>query len=165
MPENTSKNYSMLKSSRTLNALGLGIIALGFVIWPINDFVRQDKSGMARRKAEILSYQLAQLYQENSNSDQTQTQNLSLRGPASVSPSNEQLVEFKSEGLLGSDPWGQAFEYKILNVDEKAIRLQIRSAGPDHKFSSAKVFESDSISQNRNDDDLTMVYQVPLATK
>jgi hypothetical protein len=129
--------------------------------WPVTQIMTGGKETQVRHKAEILSYQLAQLYQESRPSlkqigDQAGSDK--VRGPASVSDS--QATDFRAEGLLGKDPWGQAYEYKILNSEIDSVSLQIRSSGPDRKFEVSTNSEESSLSSSG--DDLLMVFKVPI---
>lgn len=50
--------------------------------------------------------------------------NSQSRMPAAIESSSP------AEGLMGQDPWGHAFKYKIVSEGEK-LRVEMRSAGPD----------------------------------
>lgn len=76
----------------------------------------------ARMKADGLAYQLLEI-----NSQLRQG-----RGPASESSeSSYSEMQGKTEGTLGTDPWGQPFNFKVVKTAAASPRIVVWSKGPD----------------------------------
>ncbi len=167
MDQKNSQNHIKMSNFQSLiskykkgNVLVFMSFCLCLVAWPGTKVLLEGKESQARHKAEILSYQLAQLYQENRPSLVQKDSELAIsqRGPASVTDSG--AIDFRTEGLLGKDPWGQAYKYKVLGSDVDSVRLQIKSSGPDQKFEIAENAEEKSYQSPG--DDVVWVFQVPI---
>lgn len=82
----------------------------------------------AIKKAEVVGYQIAQLFRESAEGELSSLPT-SSRGPASASP--EQLEDFRKVGTMSLDPWGHPYNYRILSADPKGIlKILVWSAGP-----------------------------------
>jgi len=113
-----------------------------------------EKQGTVRDRAEILGYQVFQIYRDSLKSrgpngpinedsrvrDDSSSQLFPGfdRGPASVADHYagweegfklDQRVQIR-EGFIGMDPWGHAFNYRITFPDEKSIKVSVWSMGP-----------------------------------
>lgn len=99
------------------------LMLLGLAVLPLNHNSQEEKMIKARTKAEVLAYQVAQLYRESLPAQQGLG-----RGPASVDSSLN--GEVAAEGLMGQDPWGHAYTYKISPMSDGKLRVEMRSAGP-----------------------------------
>ena len=103
-------------------------LLVGLAVMPLGRGSPEKKVIQARAKAEVLAYQVAQLYKESmAPSEDFVT---SGRGPASVrmplaSPSN--LAP--AEGLMGQDPWGRPYRYKIEAQADGRVSVEMRSWG------------------------------------
>lgn len=96
-------------------------LLLCFALIPFGRTSPEEKIVRARAKAEVLAYQVAQLFRESARPNEDAAH--ASRGPASIDPA-------PAEGLMGQDPWGHAYTYKIVPEGEK-LRVEMRSAGPD----------------------------------
>lgn len=109
---------------------------LGFMAIP--SWTRQrdeDRVLNAKRHAEVLGYQVAEIYREAARN--THSEAGSGRGPASVAPADGDALNFRDAGSIGNDPWGQPYRYKILSTVGDQMKVQIWSAGPN------KIFETE----------------------
>lgn len=110
--------------------LGLALLlTLAFI--PLNRSTPEEKVIRARSKAEILAYQIAQLYRESlaASADPLPTNNrgpASVRAPAAASPAESA----PAEGLMGQDPWGHAYNYRIQPDSNGRLHVEMRSPGP-----------------------------------
>jgi type II secretory pathway pseudopilin PulG len=95
----------------------------------------EDRVLNAKRQAEVLGYQVFEIYREAARN--TRQEALNLRAPASVEPVEAEALKFRDAGSIGADPWGQPYRYKILSSVGEQIKVQIWSAGPN------KIFETD----------------------
>lgn len=112
---------------------------LGFMAVPSWTKQRdEDRVLSAKRHAEVLGYQVFEIYREAARN--THPENTNSRAPASVGPSEGEDLNFRDAGSIGNDPWGQPYRYKILSSSTNGgepMRVQIWSAGPN------KIFETD----------------------
>lgn len=119
-------------------ALGLGTIALlGFISIP--NFTRQreeDRLLNAKRHAEVLGYQVFEIYREAAHNSMT-ADLLHSRSPASVKAMGDEISTIRESGSIGNDPWGQPYRYKILSAAVEQLKVQIWSAGPNKRFETA----------------------------
>lgn len=87
----------------------------------------------ARGRAEVLAYQVAQLYRENVQSS-TGPESSSM-GPAYVRlPSSAAGMPAPAQGVMGRDPWGRPFRYEVREQADSQIEVRMVSAGPDGIF-------------------------------
>lgn len=105
------------------SSIGL-VVLLAFALIPFSRTSPEEKAIRARSKAEVLAYQVAQLFRESiPRSEAAETaDSAGSRRPAAIDAA-------PAEGLMGQDPWGRAYSYKILPEGEK-LRVEMRSAGP-----------------------------------
>jgi hypothetical protein len=112
---------------------------LGFMAVPSWTKQREeDRVINAKRHAEVLGYQVFEIYREAARN--THPENTNSRAPASATPSEGEVLNFHDAGSIGNDPWGQPYRYKILSAhttNSEPMRVQIWSAGPN------KIFETD----------------------
>jgi len=128
--ENRKLSYKNLVFMSSLAGL------MGFMAIP--SWTRQrdeDRVINAKRHAEVLGYQVFELYREAARN--THPPATDSRAPASVGPSEGEALNFRDAGSIGNDPWGQPYRYKILSSTGEQMRVQIWSAGPN------KIFETD----------------------
>lgn len=103
----------------------------------------EDRVINAKRQAEVLGYQVFEIYRDASTPRAPESS--SPRSPASagtgleVEDANAQSpeaepVQFREAGSIGNDPWGQPYRYKILDNVGEQMRVQIWSAGPNRSF-------------------------------
>lgn len=147
-----NKENRILKSSGILSFCFLILVFVILFSIPWHQTLVEEKTVKARQKAEVLAYQLVQLYQENLRIIPDLPSN-GGRLPASV---DTDLVEFRPQGLMGIDPWGHPYEYLLQkNSDNKFIKVTIRSSGPDGKTEAP---EGHVVS-----DDVRIVLNIPLS--
>lgn len=96
---------------------------------------------MNQQRAEVLAYQILQIYSESQKTHKAAPQ--SVRGLASVSEVDETHTSapgadwsnWPTEGEAGRDPWGQPYKYKITRVSpEQPPVLEIWSQQMEKKF-------------------------------
>lgn len=136
-----------LKSSGLLVIVGLLVFSAAVVATPWNKRLEGSRVEVARQKAEIVGYQLIQIYREAASEKKSRT-------PASVD--EEQL---RLTGSLGQDPWGKPYRYRILkshsqNEEMKVIVWSLGANGKvdtptleneDQDFISQPVYGGDDI--------------------
>lgn len=128
------KENQYVGSSKWMLMLGLGLLVLLLVIAPAGRHAQEAQVVRAKQSAEVLGLQLAQVYNKVQKS----------RGPASA----EDSEEFKGEGLIGLDPWGQPYKYNVLKTDQGIARVVITSDGPP---------EGTTVSQNEPSEKIRVV--------
>lgn len=106
-------------------------LLVGLALLPLGRSSPEKKVIQARAKAEVLAYQVAQLYKESLESQGSSEEFVtSGRGPASVRmPSSETPVNAPAEGLMGQDPWGRPYRYKISTEPDGRLLVEMRSWG------------------------------------
>ena len=104
------------------------LLLVGMAILPVGRSSPEEKVVRARAKAEVLAYQVAQLYKESVTSSEDFS--TSGRGPASVRAPMVAPSVPPAEGLMGQDPWGQAYRYRISPLPDGKVAVEMRSAGP-----------------------------------
>jgi type II secretory pathway pseudopilin PulG len=124
-----------LRTSGIISVLSLVAVVAVMVLWPWSLDTKSIELVRAKQKAEVIAYQIVQIYKEAQvDVPQVQPEISQKRGLASVKASpaisaGGVLREFKNQGLMGVDPWGQSFQYRIINF-EAGPRLLVWSAGP-----------------------------------
>ncbi len=151
-----SKQNQYVKISGIIGVLGLALILLLMLSMPWNGSWSDSKSLRARQKAEILGYQLLQIYQENL--DGSSENQKSSRSIASI---DSDQVEFKPVGLMGMDPWGQPYHYSIQKSGHDQVRVVIWSKGPDQKDDSQSSSSGESLFSSKSDD-VQIVLNIPI---
>lgn len=134
----TKENQALSYKSTLFMCSLVGL--LGFMAVPSWTKQRdEDRVVSAKRHAEVLGYQVFEIYREAARNTRPEVTN--SRGPASVGPAELDAMHFKDAGSIGNDPWGQPYRYKILSANlqsaDEPMKVQIWSAGPN------KVFETD----------------------
>lgn len=144
-----NQEKQQFRSSGLLALLGLVGFSSAIIAAPWNREIQDSRVEAARQKAEVVGYQVVQIYREATK------QNVALskgggRNPASVSEN----VDFKAEnirtvGTMGVDPWGEPYHYRILSADRSAgkVRILVWSAGPNKKVET-KDLDNDEVSMN-----------------
>lgn len=101
--------------------VGLGLL-ISLAFFPFGRLSGEDVVIKNRARAEVLAYEVAQLYRESL----TQPAKSNTRGPASEAG--------PVDGFIGLDTWGNAYRYSIIPSTGNLLRIEIRSAGPNGKF-------------------------------
>lgn len=133
-----------LRSSGVLALMGLVAVCLLIILTPWNRHMQDSKVEAALKKAEIVGYQVVQLYREASSSGAHESRHDS-RNPASL----VKYASFKAEplrttGSMGMDPWGVPYQYRILEAPVSGnIRILIWSSGQNKKVETAYLENED----------------------
>jgi hypothetical protein len=134
------KNKENQKLSYPYWILGLGFLAvLGFLSMP--SWTRQseeDRVLNAKRHAEVLGYQVFEIYREAAHNS-IPAELIGSRSPASMRAIGGDVSGMRESGSIGADPWGQPYRYKILSSASEQLKVQIWSAGPNKKFETGDV--------------------------
>ena len=128
---------------------------LGLLVVP--SWTRQreeDRVINAKRHAEVLGYQVFEIYREASHTV-TATEIVNSRSPASVRTTGGETLNFRDAGSIGNDPWGQPYRYKILSALGDQLKVQIWSAGPNKAFETKD--EPGSAADNYVGDDVGII--------
>lgn len=113
-----------------------GLFSFVLSLAPLSLTAPSDKTLRARAKAEVLAYQVAQLYRENVQSSSSSESG--SMGPAYVRhPATAPGGSTNSSGLMGRDPWGRPYRYHVHETPEDRLQVEMVSAGPDGVFSVA----------------------------
>lgn len=128
-----TKEYQKLSYGHLVFLFAIVGFCSFLVIPTLNRQRDEDKIVNAKRQAEILGYQVFEIYHEAARNQVPQDVN-SSRGVASVKSLDEAGSGLLEGGSIGNDPWGQPYRYKILNADQSQLKVQIWSAGPNRVF-------------------------------
>lgn len=147
------------KSSGVLTLLGLVGFSVMIIAAPWNRQYQDSDVDAALQKAEVVGYQVVQIYREASKSAAVSADRNGGRGrtPASINPEGN-LENLRTTGTMGTDPWGQPYHYRILSAEKsKPMRILVWSDGPNKKpetpdldneakkISSQPVFSGDDV--------------------
>jgi len=127
------------KSSGVLALLGLVGFSTAIIATPWNRQIQDSRVEMALQKAEVVGYQVVQIYREASK--EALQAKKSSRTPASVAEDKAMHPEnWRSTGTMGTDPWGQPFHYRILAPSAQGkVRILVWSAGPNQKVETPNL--------------------------
>lgn len=153
-----NKNHE-LKSSSLLVLLGSVLGSLVIIATPWNHSMNEGKSEKTLQRAEIVGYQIVELYREAAHAAITPS---SSRGPASVGPVSGDL---RKTGTMGVDPWGQAYHYRILSTDQNKLRILVWSLGPNQNVDSGALDDEDAQIETQPrfaGDDMGIVMNIPV---
>lgn len=134
-----------VRSSGMLLIMGLVIFSLAIIATPWNRQFQDSRVETALHKAEVVGYQVVQIYREASKSP-SEIESKS-RGPASASPAGSEFpANLRSTGTMGTDPWGAPFRYRILSADSVGnVRILVWSSGPNQKVETAMLDDEDTV--------------------
>lgn len=133
-----------LKSFGVLTVLGLLGFSVMVIAAPWKRFESNSNSEQALQKAEVVGYQVAQIFREA-----TKPLSLSVSNPRSpgnrIPASTESKIEgIRSVGTISMDPWGQPYHYRILSFDKnRATKILVWSTGK-NKISENPSFDDES---------------------
>lgn len=125
--ENRKLSYKSLVFMSSLAGL-IGVLAVP--IWSRQR--EQDQMVTAKRYAEVLGYQVFEIYREATKNATEEAPE--FRGPATADSAQAAAPYFHEAGNIGSDPWGQPYRYKLLSQSGDQMRVRIWSAGPNKLF-------------------------------
>lgn len=140
-----TKEKQTFKSSGLLSLVGLMAFSSAIIATPWNRQIQDSKSEIARQKAEVVGYQVVQIYREAAKNS-VKSPISSGRGIASVDESQAFSPEnLRSTGTMGVDPWGQPYRYRILSADKSGkVRILVWSTGPNQKVETVALDDEES---------------------
>ncbi|WP_413559406.1 hypothetical protein [Bdellovibrio sp. HCB209] len=133
------------KSSGVLTLLGLLGFSATIIAAPWNQSAQDADTKAALQKAEVVGYQVVQIYREATKVSAAPKQASGGRLPASISPAATDLDNLRATGTMGTDPWGQPYRYRVLPNAERSsnIRILVWSSGPNAKVESKDLDNED----------------------
>lgn len=151
-------------SSGLLSLVGLMAVAIGIISTPWNRELQDQRIETARQKAEVVGYQVAQIYHEASKTEGS-LGGSSSRNPASVDGEGGLSLEnLRSSGTMGMDPWGEPYRYRILSTEKSgSIRVLVWSSGPNKRVETKNLENEDVSVQGQpiySGDDMGVVLSV-----
>lgn len=123
------KNDEKQSLKKWLKPLMLSL--LGVICWSSNTLKGESSQVMALRAGEDLARQVAQLYASQESLPGVGVSR-PVRGVASVLDGGSQVESH--DGLIGLDPWGGAYAFRISQREAGGFRVEIRSAGPNRQW-------------------------------
>lgn len=140
-----SEEKQEFKSSGVIALLGLVGFSFAIIATPWRGHMQDSKVETARQRAEVVGYQIVQIYREASRI-QVPADNQGGRKIASVAPESESAIEnLRSTGTMGNDPWGRPYRYRILSSDSSGkVRILVWSTGPNQKMESPELEKEDT---------------------
>jgi type II secretory pathway pseudopilin PulG len=143
------EKFQALKTSGIIGMFTMvGLVGV-LVFWPWRLDQRSAELVRAKQKAEIVAYQIIQIYKE-AQMDFSQPQPaVQKRGLASIKsqPSLSAgglLKEFKNAGTMGLDPWGHPYQYRIIKI-QTGPRLMVWSTGPNGTLDNQDFLSDDPV--------------------
>ena len=153
-----------LRSSGVLTLLGLVTLSALIVATPWNRAIQGQGSEEALQKAEVVGYQVVQIYREAAKNRAPGVTLASARGPASVAPSTDDMANMiRTTGTMGTDPWGQPYHFRILSSNASKIRILVWSTGPNGKIETSNLDDENiqlSFQPSYQGDDIGVVLSV-----
>lgn len=130
-------------------------VCLVIVLFPWNYNFKEAGNLRALQGAEVVGYQVVQLYQEAMKvrvAQQLPTQPTSSsfsRVPASVKSQNTlDLSSIRVTGTMGQDPWGRAYHYRFINLDQKNVQILVWSTGPNGSVETPELDDGEDYTLN-----------------
>jgi hypothetical protein len=97
------------------------VFVAGFIAMSLMPLMAGQDSELSKQsdqRAEGLAYQLLQIYSEH------QKLSSSSRGPASeTGDSGVDWSQWKPEGEIGRDPWGDPYKYQIISSESENLSV------------------------------------------
>lgn len=128
------------RSSGVLAITGLIGFCLAIIATPWNRQMQDSRAEAAVQNAEVVGYQVVQIYREAAKTTSSLEKNNS-RKPASVAETTQISPEsLRSTGTMGLDPWGAPYRYRILSSDTAGkVRILVWSTGPNQKVETTQL--------------------------
>lgn len=138
------KEKQYLRSLLRIAVLALLGLVLLIVTMPLGQNYSDSMEFRTKQKAEILAYQVMQLYRESTRQQGfvASDRKKAFRQPASDMHS---ISDFKISGYMGQDPWGMPYNYRILRTEDGKTRIWVWSGGPNQ---ISELNEKDLLSKN-----------------
>lgn len=141
-----TKEKHEFKTSGVLLLLGLVVLSAAMIAVPWNRRTQDSRVKAARQKAEVVGYQVVQIYRESIEVSVSGDTKPLGRGLASVQESNSFLQNLKNEGTMGIDPWGEPYHYRLLSSDKTGfMRVLVWSSGPNKKMETIESVSEDMV--------------------
>lgn len=139
-----TKEKQELRSSNMLALLGLLVLSAVMIAVPWNRQTQDSRVHTAMQKAEVVGYQVVQIYRESikvSVSADTKPQG---RGLASIQEPSGFLQNLRNTGTMGVDPWGEPYHYRLLSSNKAGfMRVLVWSSGPNKKMETSELISED----------------------
>jgi hypothetical protein len=123
-----NSEYQVVRTSGAIVSVLLIVLCIGAVTaaWSRGNESRDKEKAL--KKAEVVGYQIAQLFRESAEGELSSLPTGS-RSPASAAP--KEFEDFRKVGTMSLDPWGQAYHYRLISADPKGtLKILVWSAGP-----------------------------------
>lgn len=136
----TEKNHEF-RSSGVLLILGLLVFCIAIIATPWNRQMQDSRVETALQKAEVVGYQVVQIYREAAKNTPSKEMKGS-RIPASVADSAGSEELLRLTGTMGMDPWGRPYRYRILTPAKESsekVRILVWSTGPNLKVDTKNL--------------------------
>lgn len=132
------KEKQEFRSSGLLSLLGLIVLSMTIIATPWNRHIEDSKTQIALQKAEVVGYQVVQVYREAIKVSLSTNKDTS-RQPASIHDP-EVIQNLRNTGTVGVDPWGQPYRYRILPPkNSDTVKILVWSTGPNKKVESVEL--------------------------
>ncbi|MFP5518272.1 MAG: hypothetical protein ACLGGX_00080 [Bdellovibrionia bacterium] len=115
------------------------VAACAFVLkspWSGNS--QQLEAEKALQKAQVVGYQIVQLYREATPMSGEISSN--SRMPASANS-----LELRLLGTMSTDPWGQPYRYRFIKESDEKLKVIVWSAGPNQKIETNELEKEESL--------------------
>ncbi len=127
-----NNKIQLVRTSGLIGVLALGGLTAVMIFCPWGVDSKEIELVRAQKKAEVLAYQIIEIYKEAKAEAPAEVAPIQSRGLASVQSHVEAagiLKEFKNQGTMGIDPWGHPYQYKIIPNGPES-KLVVWSLGP-----------------------------------
>ncbi len=141
-----NNKIQIVRTSGLIGVLVLGAITAAMIFNLSGRETTKAERARAQNKAEAIAYQIVEIYKMAKVETPIENSPVQRRGLASVQSAVEAggiLKEFKNQGTMGIDPWGHAYQYRILSSDSALPQLIVWSLGPNGALDN-QVFIEDS---------------------
>jgi hypothetical protein len=136
-----NKENQEFRSSSILTMLGLMGLSAVLIATPWNRPWHDSEVDLALKQAEIVGYQVVQIYREAAKPPSYMLASTKGEGRLPASTGSD---EIRRTGTMGTDPWGQPYHYRLLsNLDAKKIKILVWTAGPNKKVESPDLDNED----------------------
>ncbi len=134
------KEIQTFRSASLLSFLGLVLLAGAVVATPWNSQLQDSRVQAARQKAEVVGYQVAQLYREASILSQKSGGSKGRHLASTEDLPANSLENLRSTGTMGLDPWGESYRYRILSSPQSSfVKVLVWSAGPNKRVETSHL--------------------------
>ncbi len=162
-----NNKIQIVRTSGLIGVLALGGITAVMIFCPWGLDSKENELVRAHQKAEVLAYQIVEIYKEAKADSPAENAPVQSRGLASVQSHVEAggiLKEFKNQGSMGMDPWGHPYQYKIFPNGTES-KLVVWSLGPNGTLDNQVLLSnsSEAIAGPLQGDDIRVQLPLPEA--